>query len=247
MKSRLMILAGTLSIAILSFSFAFSGHKKSPRVLVFYKTAGYYHTCIPVGIEAFKKLGQENNIDFYFTKDSLDFNDKNLKKFGAVIFFNTTGNVLDENGQKAMENFIRSGKGFVGIHSAADTEYKWPWYNQLVGAWFKNHPEQQNAKMKVANQSFIATQDMPAEWTKLEEWYNFRDTHWDKTTTLVTLDEKSYTGGANGDFHPISWYQEFDGGRSFYTGIGHRDETFGDPVYMKHLLGGIKYALGLKK
>lgn len=243
---RIRLLIASLCIgALMMVSSAFVG-KKNPKVLVFYKTAEYYHKCIPAGLDAFQKLGVEYGIDFTYSKDSLDFNDKNLKKFGAIVFFNTTGNVLDEQGQEAMQKFIRSGKGYVGIHSAADTEYKWPWYNQLVGAWFKNHPEQQEAKVKVADKSFSGISAMPEEWSKLEEWYNFRDTHWDKTHTILTLDEKSYKGGANGDYHPIAWYQEFDGGRSFYTGIGHRDETFTDPIYLKHIAGGLAYALGGK-
>ena len=241
---KLKMLALLSLITISSLLFISFNKKKAAKVLIYHRTAAFVHKCIPAGIEAFKKLGKDNNIDFSFTEDSTQFNDKNLEKFSAIMFFNTTGNVLSDSGQLAMEKFIRSGKGFIGIHSASDTEYGWPWYNQLVGAWFKNHPEQQEAVMKVLPTYYQTAVGLPAEWKMSEEWYNFRDTHWDKTTALILLDEKSYKGGNNGDPHPIAWYQPFDGGRSFYMGVGHKDETFKDPLYMKFLLEGIRYAIG---
>lgn len=232
------------AVLITLITVSFTASKKQPRLLIFYKTAGYYHKSIPAGIAAIQKLGKENGLDVAITKDSLDFNTKNLKNYRAVVFLNTTGNVLDAAGQEAFEKFIRSGKGYMGIHAAADTEYEWPWYNQLVGAYFKSHPDQQNAKLLIQNQSFGATSHLPKEWTRWDEWYNYKDTHWDKATALITIDEKSYKGGANGDYHPIAWYHDFDGGRSFYTGLGHTDESYTDPMFLKHLLGGIQYVLG---
>jgi uncharacterized protein len=220
--------------------------KKMPRVLVFSKTSGYHHACIAAGIKALEKMGVENGFACDFTTDSLQFTSKNLKKYAAVVFLNTTGNVLADVQQKAFEKYIRSGKGFVGIHAATDTEYGWPWYNQLVGAYFKSHPKQQTAKVIVKDQSFIATKHLPATWSKWDEWYNFKNTHFDKVNVLMTVDESSYTGGQNGDNHPVAWYHDFDGGRSFYTALGHTDETYSDPHFVQHLLGGIQYAMGKK-
>lgn len=233
-----------ISIVLMSFSFA---NKKTPKVLVFCKTGAYYHKSIPAGIAAIQKLAAQNGFKCDTTTDSLKFNTRNLRQYDAVIFLNTTGNVLSDVGQKAFEDYIRSGKGYVGIHSASDTEYDWPWYNQLVGAYFKNHPNQQKATFNIVDHSFPGMQKMPQQWELFEELYNFKDTHWDKMHVLITMDEKTIKGGANGDFHPMSWYHDFEGGRSFYTAIGHLDSTFDDSLYLSHLLGGIQYAIGGKK
>lgn len=222
----------------------FSGKPAPPRVLIYSKTNGWHHTSIPAGIKAIEQLAAQTGFVTEATTDSLLFNDKNLANYAAVIFLNTTGDVLGDAQQAAFEKFIRSGKGFVGIHSACDTEYQWPWYNKLVGAYFLSHPEQQTAKLQIKDKDFLATKELPAVWNKWDEWYNFKETNWDKMKILITVDETSYKGGKNGDFHPISWYHEYDGGRAFYTGLGHTDETYSDPLFLKHLAGGIKYAIG---
>lgn len=239
------ILLVAISAILLTGLLSFDRGEKG-RVLVFYKTSGYYHQVIPQGVASIALICAKNKIACDATADSTRFNERDLRAYDAVIFLNTTGNVLDENGKKAMQQFIRSGKGFVGIHSASDTEYGWPWYNELVGAYFKNHPEQQIATVRVHDKTFPATSHLPEEWSMKEEWYNFRNTYWDKVNVLLTLDEKTMKGGGNGDFHPLAWYRDFDGGRSFYTAIGHRDETFADTAYQRHLLGGILYAIGNK-
>jgi uncharacterized protein len=241
----IFVSAVLLCCSALIFAFADNntGQKQS-KVLVFYKTNGFYHQSIPVGITAIQKLARENGFACDTTKDSLQFNSKNLDQYAAVIFLNTTMDVLGEAEQTAFQKYIRSGKGYAGVHAACDTEYDWPWYNQLVGAYFKSHPKQQKAKLKVTDNSFVATRHLPAEWNVWDEWYNFKNTHWDKMKVLITLDETSIEGGQNGDFHPVSWYHEFDGGRSFYTALGHTDELYSDSLFLKHLLGGIQYAIG---
>ncbi|HMG07704.1 MAG TPA: ThuA domain-containing protein, partial [Mucilaginibacter sp.] len=180
------------------------------------------------------------------TTNAEKFTTANLKQYAAVIFLSTTGNVLNDAQQAAFEQYIKAGGGFVGVHAATDTEYDWPWYGNLVGAYFKSHPpKQQVATLNVVDRNFIATKHLPAEWKRLDEWYNFK---WiaDGLHILIKIDEKSYTGGENGDNHPMSWYHEFDGGRAFYTALGHTDESYADPLYLKHLLGGIQYAIGKK-
>jgi len=217
-----------------------------PKVLIFCKTAGFHHNSIAAGIPAIIKLGQENNFDADTTTDSKKFTYDNLKQYAAVIFLNTTGDVLNDAQQAEFEKYIKSGGGFVGVHSATDTEYDWQWYGNLVGAYFKSHPAQQNAVFHVVDRTFIATKHLPAEWKRFDELYNFK---WvaPNLHILITIDEKSYTGGTMGDNHPMSWYHEYDGGRAFYTALGHTDESYSDPLYLQHLLGGIKYAMGEKK
>ena len=213
------------------------------KVLIFSKTGGFHHASIPTGIKAIIKLGEENNFDVDTTIDAAKFTYDNLKRYASVIFLSTTGNVLNDTQQAAFEKYIRGGGGFVGIHAATDTEYGWPWYGDLVGAYFKSHPAQQSAMFNVVDRNFIATKHLPAQWQRFDELYNFKyiakGLH-----TLITIDEKSYKGGENGDFHPMSWYHAYDGGRAFYTELGHTDESYADPLYLKHILGGIQYAMG---
>ncbi len=211
-------------------------------MLVFFKTAGYHHNSIAAGTAAIFKLAEENNFIADTTADSTKFNNKNLKQYAAVIFLNTTGNVLNEDGQAAFTKFIQSGKGFVGVHAAADTEYDWPWYDSLNGAHFKSHPKIQEATLNIPDSSFIATKHLPRQWIHTDEWYNFKQPPAD-VHVLMTVDEKSYTGGTNGDNHPISWYHNFDGGRAFYTALGHTDACYSDPLFLQHLYGGIQYAM----
>ncbi|MGI8951719.1 MAG: ThuA domain-containing protein [Chitinophagaceae bacterium] len=222
---------------------SFADNAKQMRVLVYYKTNGWRHDCIPAGIAAIQKLGRENNFAVDTTADSSAFTKENLKKYAAVIFLNTTGNVLNNEQQKIFEDYIENGGGFVGVHSATDTEYDWPWYNKLVGAYFKDHPKQQYAVLHVVDSNFIATKKLPATWKRFDEWYNFKQTKWDSVHVLITIDETSYTGGENGSFHPMSWYHNYDGGRAFYTELGHTIESYSDPLYLSHLLGGIEYAM----
>ena len=222
--------------------FSFSVPKKQPVVLVFSKTSGYRHASIPAGIAAIKAMGEANKFMVEATEDSLAFTDENLSKYKAVIFLSTTGNVLGEAQEKALEKFIQHGGGFVGVHAAADCEYDWPWYVKMVGASFLSHPEQQVAKLLVKDKTHRSTKHLPDTWERKDEWYNFKSMNPD-VKVLITIDENSYKGGKNGDNHPMAWFHDYDGGRAFYTELGHTEESFSEPLYLQHLLGGIQYAL----
>jgi len=215
------------------------------KVLVFCKTAGFHHNSIAVGVPAIMKLGAENGFAVDSTTNAEKFTTANLNQYAAVIFLSTTGDVLNDAQQTAFEQYIKAGGGFVGVHAATDTEYDWAWYGKLVGAYFKSHPKQQEAVLHVVDRDFIATKHLPEDWKRWDEWYNYK---WiaDDLHVLIKIDEKSYTGGENGDNHPMAWYHSFDGGRAFYTELGHTDESYADPLYLKHLLGGIQYAIGKK-
>jgi len=220
--------------------------KSGKRILVYAKTAGYKHSAIPNGKAAIKKLGKENDFDVDATEDSSVFTEDNLKKYAAVVFLNTTGNVLDYKQEAAFERFIQAGGGFVGIHSATDTEYDWIWYAKLVGANFESHPKQQNAKINVVDKDHVSTKHLPDTWERFDEWYNFKNLNKD-VHVLAKIDEKSYEGGKLGDDHPMAWYHEYDGGRAFYTAFGHTEESYVDSNYLNHILGGIQYAIGENK
>jgi type 1 glutamine amidotransferase len=219
---------------------------KQKRVLVFSKTAGFrHHSAIAAGKTQIQILGSKNNFLVDTTESAEIFTPNNLKKYTAVIFLCTTGNVLNDQQQQAFQQFIKTGGGFVGLHSSADTEYDWPWFGELNGAYFKSHPKQQEAVFNIVDPDHIATAHLPRVWKRFDELYNFKwigtDLH-----VLITIDEESYTGGANGENHPMSWYHDFDGGRAFYTALGHDNKSFEDPLYLQHILGGIKYALGAR-
>lgn len=223
-----------------------SSHKKT-NVLVFSKTAGFRHESIEPGQAALKKMAEEKGFDVSFTEEAKEFNTANLKNYNAVVFLNTTGDVLNAEQQDAFERYIQAGGGYVGIHAATDTEYGWPWYGQLAGAYFLDHPMDpsnvQTGKMMVKEKDHWATRGMPDEFDKTDEFYNFRNIS-PNIQVVLTIDESTYKGGKNGEGHPMSWYQEFNGGRSFYTAMGHTNETFSEPLYLDHLWAGIHYATG---
>jgi glucose/arabinose dehydrogenase/cytochrome c551/c552 len=237
----LLILSGILLTSC-------SNKKRSgdPQVLLFHKTAGYHHKCISSGSKAIKEMCAEHNIQVETTDDPSCFNEKTLSEYAAVIFFNTTGDVLDAGQENAFERYIQSGGGYVGVHSASDTEYKWEWYGQMVGAYFISHPKIQEAKFIVQDTSFGATSFLPNEWIRTDELYNFKLTNPD-VNVVLTVDESSYVGGINGEYHPMAWYHDYDGGRAFYTALGHTHDSYKEEFFMRHLVEGIKYAIGDNK
>ncbi len=215
-------------------------------ILVFSKTAGFRHASIPDGQAALMRLGEENGIVVDTTEDASLFNPENLGRYRAVVFLSTTRDVLDDRQQDAFQDFIRGGGGFVGIHAASDTEYEWPWYGQMVGGYFVSHPHIQEAKLDVIDRDHPSTRHLPAEWIRTDEWYNIDYVNPD-VSVLVAIDEASYLVDREnpGDaYHPMSWYHEFEGGRVFYTALGHTKESFTEPEFLDHVWGGLRYVLG---
>lgn len=236
-----------MCIAISLFFISCDNNKRegTPKVLVFSKTMGFKHASIPQGIAAIQKLGSENGFAVDTTKNADLFTEENLKQYASIIFLSTTMNVLDHKQEAAFERYIQSGGGYVGVHAATDTEYDWGWYNKLVGAQFLSHPAgTPEADFIVTDRNFIATKHFTdSVWHRSDEIYNYRNINPD-VNVLMTVDESTYEGGKNGDVHPFAWYHEFDGGRAFYTGAGHTDESYVEEAFLQHLLGGIQYANG---
>ncbi|WP_422769888.1 ThuA domain-containing protein [Plantactinospora sp. WMMC1484] len=214
------------------------------RVLVFSKTAGFRHDAIPAGIAAIRQLGAANGFAVTATEDAAAFSTGNLGQYQAVVFLNTTGDVLDGGQQSAFESYVAAGGGYVGVHAAADTEYDWPWYGGLVGAYFASHPATQQATIRVEDRGNASTSHLPPTWSRTDEWYNYRTNPRSRVRVLASLDESSYSGGSMGGDHPITWCQNYGGGRSWYTGLGHTPETYSDPAFTRMLLGGIRIAAG---
>ncbi|MCQ4208638.1 ThuA domain-containing protein [Streptomyces longispororuber] len=222
----------------------FTGGKK---VLVFSKTAGFRHDSIPEGIAALKELGAPAGITVDATEEAGQFTTTNLAKYDAVAFLSTTGDVLNDAQQKAFENYVANGGGYMGIHAAADTEYDWKFYGGLVGAYFDSHPAIQKATVRVEDHDHPATAHLDDAWERTDEWYNYRTNPREQAKVLATLDETTYQGGTMKGDHPIAWCQSYGGGRSFYTGGGHTKESYADQAFRTHLLGGLQYATGQVK
>jgi type 1 glutamine amidotransferase len=219
------------------------------RVLVFTRTLGFRHDSIGAGVQAIVTLGTANGFTVEQTEDPSSFSDAALGGFDVVVWLNTTADVLDANQQAAFERFIRAGGGWVGVHAASDTEYGWAWYGQLLGggAYFLNHPAIQTVELNVEDAAHVSTAHLPASFDMQDEWYNFRANPRPSVSVLLRLNEASYQpgDGAMGQDHPIAWYHEFDGGRAWYTALGHRMELYQDTRFTQHLLGGIRWAAGV--
>jgi uncharacterized protein len=219
----------------------------SRRLLIFSKTGGFRHASIKDGKIALQKLAAEHNFVADFTEDASVFTDANLAHYDAVVFLMTTGKILDVNQKAAFERYIRAGGGYVGVHSASDTEYAWSWYGGLVGAYFDRihgHSKIVQATVHVIDRNHLSTMMLPALWVRSDEWYNFASNPRGRVHVLMTIDERTYKGGAMGSDHPIAWYHTYDGGRAWYTALGHTAESYYEPLFLAHLWGGITYAAG---
>ncbi|GAA6138094.1 ThuA domain-containing protein [Arenicella sp. 4NH20-0111] len=221
------------------------------KVMLFTKTAGWHHQSLIEGVTAMRRMAEKHHFDLDWHEDANHFSEESLAKYDAVVFLLTTGDVLNETQQQALRGFIQSGKGFVGVHSASDTEKDWPWYTKLVGRTFKIHPLIQTAKMAVLQRSFPGLERMPDSLLWTDEWYDFGPENVEGLNYLLSVDESSYDtksdwgdkkGDGMGSFHPVAWYHEFDGGRSFYTSLGHLPAVYKNELFLDHLFGGVYWA-----
>ncbi|MFF0772339.1 ThuA domain-containing protein [Nonomuraea wenchangensis] len=236
---RLSVTAAAIAVAAAVIP-AVPAQAAAFKVLVFSKTAGFRHDSIPSGIQAIRDLGTANDFAVDATEDSNAFTTANLAQYKAVVFLSTTGDVLNDNQQAAFQTYVDGGGGYVGVHAAADTEYNWPYYGQLMGAWFNNHPAIQQATVRTEDRAHAATAHLGTTWSRTDEWYNYRTNPRPNVRVLQSLDEGSYSGGGMGD-HPITWCHPQSAGRAFYTGLGHTQESYADPNFRALLLGGIRY------
>lgn len=214
------------------------------RVLLFTRTLGFRHDSIPAGIAAVEALGRAHDFAVDATEDAGAFTPAHLARYRVVLFLSTTGDVLEGAQRDALRAFVHGGGGWAGVHAAADALYDWPWYGGLVGAWFARHPPIQQATIHVDDASRASTRGLPDPWVWTDEWYDFRTNPRPAVHVLLTVDERTYQGGDMGADHPIAWDHEYDGGRAWYTALGHVGQAYSDPAFLSHLLGGIAYAAG---
>ncbi|KAI0806412.1 carboxylesterase-like protein [Xylaria sp. FL0064] len=215
-------------------------------VLVLSKTAGYRHNSIPAGIKGLTDLGvSSGSFNIRASEDASLINAQFLSRFKVVVFLSTSGEFLTSKQLNGLKTYMNNGGGFVGIHCAAAGMYSEPWYGELVGAYFAGHPEPQRGVVRVEgeNKGHVIVSGLPEKMKWFDEWYNFKVNPRGKVTVLLSIDEELYKGGTMGSDHPIAWCREFDGGRTFYTALGHFDEAYQDKAFMGHLLKGILWAV----
>jgi uncharacterized protein len=245
----LVTLLATLTAGLL-------GAAPERRVLVYTKNGkGYVHDNIAASVAAIKQLGATNNFAVDVSDAPAVFTDENLKRYKALVFDNTNNEIFDNEEQKAaLQRYIRAGGGFVGIHSTCGAMRDWPWFWELVGGKFLRHPKMQPFTVKVKDREDTSTRHLPASFEWTDEFY-FLDhmpqgRHILLAGDLTTLDDpakEKYPGKQFGDEFPLAWRHEFDGGRSWYTALGHKKEHYSDPKLTQHILGGILWAMGETK
>ena len=228
-----------------------SAQLKNKHVLVFTKNGkGYVHENIPASIAALQKLGIENGFTTDTTTNATLFTDDNLKKYDAIIFSNTNNDVFDTEEQKvAFMRYIQAGGGFMGIHSASGTERKWKWFKLMLGATFLRHPPFQKFTVYVLDKKHAAVKKLVPQWETNDECYYFKEINPAIKVLLVsdiasikdTGDGKNATPDIFGNRYPAAWCHEFDGGRIFYTALGHSKEDYANATYLAHLVEALKW------
>jgi len=244
LPSRLLIAAVAAGCA--SSTAATDVSPSQPGLVVYTRTLGFRHDSIPAAVAAVRDLAAHEGLSVLASEDPAAFTTERLRGVKAVVFLETTGEVLDPAGQAALQAYLRGGGGFLGVHSAADTGHAWPWYLDMLGAEFVDHPAIQSAALVRQDAAHPATASVPARWTRTDEWYNFRASPRGRVHVLLSIDESTYQGGTMGSDHPMAWCHEFEGGRSAYTELGHTTESWSEPLFLEHVRGLLRWAAGLQ-
>jgi type 1 glutamine amidotransferase len=223
------------------------------KVLVYTKNGeGYIHENIPYSVEAIQQLGEENGFEVVASEDPALFTDENLKQFDALIFSNTNNEAFDNDNQRqAFKRYIQNGGGFAAVHSASGSERDWPWFSKLVGGNFERHAPRQDFTVDIVDRAHPSTSHLTDRWDiEDDECYYLKELNPSLRVllaadmTTVSDDRKHEFPGTNfGEAFPLAWYQEFDGGRQWYTSLGHRPEQYSDPAFIRHILGGIQWVV----
>lgn len=245
-RSRILLLLALLCVA--------PGLRAAQfRVLMVTETAGWQHESTYAAIPAMHRLAERHDFHLDHKQSAMRLTEEQLMSYDVLLMINTTGDIFNDAEQALIQQFMRAGKGWVGVHAAADTEHDWKWYTDMVNHMFFIHPHVQTAMVNVQDTKFPGLTSWPARRIWTDEYYEYLDgeRHPD-INYLITVDETTYKPGANwgpkkigkghGAFHPVSWYREYDGGRAWYTNFGHVPATFTDADFLAHLYGGIYWA-----
>lgn len=246
-SNRLLMLL--LGAAAMSGSSAAPAAPKSPRVLLFSHSTGYRHASIEPGIAAIQGLGAREKMTVVPSADPNVFTPEGLRGFDAIVFLSTSTDPKKPESEwfqgarrDALQAFVRGGGGIVGIHAATDSHYHWPWYGKMIGGYFTSHPPgTPEGTLKVVDRKHPSTKNVAPSMRRVDEWYYFQD-HNPETQTLITLDPASI-GQKDVNPNPVSWAHEFEGGRVFYTAMGHTPETYSDRNFLNHIVGGLRWVM----
>jgi cytochrome c len=246
------VLASVLVGAAVGSTQAHEGHDHDFDVLFFHKTTGFRHDAIPAAIAAVEQLGADHDFSVTASQDAAVFTDGSLADYEAVVLFTDGEGTLNAEQRSEFQRFVRHGGGVVGLHSASNMDKTdWPWWSDMMGgAFFKSHPsganQFQEATVRIEDATHPSTAGLPTEWVREDEWYNFTANPRKDVHVLATLDETTYNPGpdAMGEDHPIAWCSNYDGGRSWYSALGHKAEYYDEPLLLEHILGGILWAAG---
>lgn len=230
------------------------------RILVYTRNytpdgKGYVHDNIATAVDAIRKMGAENNFDVDHSEDPKAFEDSNLKKYAAIVFASSNNEAFENDAQReAFQRYIRSGGGFAGIHSATGSERKWPWFWSMIGGSFSRHPKLQPFVVHVADTEHPSTRGLPASFEWTDECYYHKEMNPGLKILLTTdpgkLDDPKWSespGSTAGGQIPLAWYHNFEGGRVYFIALGHKKEHYSDPLLYSQILGGIQWAMGVKK
>jgi type 1 glutamine amidotransferase len=226
---------------------------KKINVLVYTKNGkGYVHDNIAAASACVRRLGKQYGFIVTVSDNPASFNETSLSKYQVLIFNNTNNDVFDNDDQRlALMRYIQAGGGFVGLHSATGTERNWAWFKRLIGASFQRHAKHQSFTEIVIDHSNPSTSFLENRWQQDDECYFFKEVNPDLHVLLAhdlstLLDDKEKT-----DFYgassPSAWCHQFDGGREWYTALGHDSTTYSKPDFEKHIMGGIEWAIGQNK
>lgn len=248
MKKITLLFALAMLICFSGFSQKEPLFKEPIKVFVFSKTAGFRHASISSGLKMLSDHSKGQNWVITATEDASLFNDDFLADYDVAVFLNPTGDAISNKGQAAFEKFMKQGKGFVGIHAAADCEYEWDFYGGVVGGYFKSHPPAQKAKVLFESHDHPAMEPFKGKksYITFDEWYTFKENPRPNVKVLASLDESSVKKSKNDDWkmgdHPVIWYNDKDGMRTFYTVFGHAHESFEDRLVEQHIINAINWA-----
>ena len=221
--------------------------KDKPKVLYLTHSAGFKHAVLPFSETTFKEIGDRNGFELTATQDCSLISKQGLAPYKAVVFYTTGELPISDEQKAALLDYVKSGHGFVGIHSATDTFYKWPEYGEMIGGYFDGHPWHQEVAIKVEDSKQGATKHLGASFKITDEIYQFKNFSRDRVHVLMSLDVTSVDLTKKGvnrtdkDF-ATAWTRDYGKGRVFYTALGHRDEVWKDERFQQHLVGGLRWA-----
>ena len=250
-KKFFVVLGITLAIMVAQTGTGEAARAKH-KVLYLTHSAGWKHDVLPVSEVILKEIGERSGaFDVTATKDCSLISRESLKQFDAVVFYTTGELPITDEQKAAFLDFIKSGKGFIGIHSATDTFYKWPEYGELIGGYFDQHPWHQDVTVKVEDSHHPATRHLDKSFQIKDEIYQFKDFSRDRVHVLLSLDASSVdltlpaVHRKDKDF-ALAWWRNYGKGRVFYTALGHREEVWRDARFQQLLLGALSWAMGEK-